>query len=79
MAAENKNVTFDDLDENETDPDLIARAATNLLFENATKNAKDFLEKDEEFKKLNEHSKEIVLKLLVNKIINETIGSFRKK
>ena len=30
MAAENKHTTFSNLDKNETDPDLIVKAATNF-------------------------------------------------
>lgn len=45
MAAENKNTTFSNLGKNETDPDLIAKAATNFLFKNARKHAKEHLKK----------------------------------
>ena len=53
MVAENK-IEFDQLSNNTTNPDLIARAATNFLFENSGREAKEYLEKDDDYNKLHE-------------------------
>ena len=52
MAAE-EDIEFQ-ISDSERDPELIAAAATEFLFENA----RVFLEKDEDFNKLHERSKE---------------------
>ena len=72
-----ENIEFE-ISDNETDPNLIAAAATKFLFQNAEEEAKAFLERDEDFNKLDERAKRIIIKLLVNKIVEETIQKFKE-
>ena len=73
-----KYVEFD-IDKDVTDPDLTARAATNFLFNNAEKEAKEFMEKDEKFKKLSQESKYFCVKMITNSIVERTIDEFKKE
>lgn len=73
-----KYVEFE-IDKDETDPDLTARAATNFLFNNAEKEAKEFMEKDEKFKKLSQGSKYFCVKMITNSIVERTIDEFKKE
>lgn len=50
-----------------------------FLFQNAEEEAKAFLEKDEDFNKLDEHAKRIIIKLSVNKMVEETIQKFKEE
>ena len=79
MAAENKHTTFSNLDKNETDPDLIVKAATNFLFENARKHVKEYLEKDDDFNKLHERSKQLVVKYFVMKNVDVIMEKFKEE
>lgn len=73
-----KYVEFE-IDEDETDPDLIARAATIFLFNNAEKEAKEFMEKDEKFEKLNQESKDFCVRMITNSIVEQTIDKLKKE
>ena len=73
MAA--KNIEFE-ISDNEKDIDLVAAAATKFSFENAREKAKAFLEKDDDFNKC---SKELTIKYMVNKIVEETINKFKEE
>ena len=52
-----------------------------FLFQNAEEEAKAFLEKDEDFNKLDEHehATRIIIKLSVNKMVEETIQKFKEE
>lgn len=76
MAA--KNIEFE-ISDNEKDIDLVAAAATKFSFENAREKAKAFLEKDDDFNKLHQCSKELTIKYMVNKIVEETVNKFKEE
>ena len=71
-----KRIEFE-IDDNESDPDLVARAATKFLFEKAEKEAREFIEKDSEFSKLREAQKEFLIKLATNSIVDTTLEKFK--
>ena len=52
-----------------------------FLFQNAEEEAKAFLEKDEDLNKLDEHehATRIIIKLSVNKMVEETIQKFKEE
>lgn len=77
MAA-SKNIEFD-LDDNETYPNLIAQARTKFLFRIAEEEAWAFIEKEEDFKKLDEQSTKTITKLLVNMTVEGTTNKLKEK
>ena len=49
------------------------------MFNNAEKEAKEFMEKDEKFKKLSQGSKYFCVKMITNSIVERTIDEFKKE
>ena len=58
---------------------LIVAAATRFLFKNAEEEVKSSLEQDEDFNKLDDHTKRVIIKLSVHEILEKTIQKFQEE
>lgn len=78
-SSENPPKSFEVIPEDETDPEKIAVAATDFMFEMAKEESLKFIEEDKDLCTMTEAPKKFVIKLMCDRIVDKYMIRFKRE